>query len=251
MARTSATKWGPPVSREFTLHDALEAAISATMENVHTAMPGRIKEYAGHETRLAVVQPSVRLPMLAGPQLDVPYIHGVPVVFPATKSGSLLFPVEPGDGVLLIFSEVGFGNYMKSSENDVTDSDSMRRHSLADAIAIPGMFSTATIPPFPKGADQTKTLLTNVGGAYVELGDKVRLKNDGSDMYTELKKLWDAIIALRQDLATQFVSVATGVGADATFLANTVAACTTAGTENGAAVPDLVASRTALAEFLK
>lgn len=244
-------KWGPPVSREFTLHDALEAAISATMENVHTALPGRIKEYAGHETRLAVVQPSVRLPMLAGPQLDVPHIHGVPVVFPSTKSGSLLFPVEPGDGVLLIFSEVGFGNFMKSSENDVTDSDSMRRHSLADAIAIPGMFSTATIPPFPKGADQTKTLLTNVGGAYVELGDKVRLKNGASDLYTELDKLWAALIALRQDIASQFGNIATGVGQDATFLGNTVTACTSSSNEQTAAVPGLVASRLALLEFLK
>lgn len=239
------------MSLDATLPEVLDAAIAASLEGVHTVIPGRIKSYSGHKERLAVVQPSVRLPMPSGPMLDIPEIQGVPVVFPSTKAGSLLFPVKPGDGVLILFSEVGIGRYMGAAENDVVDADSMRRHSLADAIAIPGMFNPRTAPALPDGADEDKTLLLSDDGAFVELGDRLKLQNGASNMLAELQKLWDALIALRTELATQFGNIGTGVGFDATFLGNTVAALTDSSNAQTAALPGLTASRLALLEFFK
>lgn len=235
---------------ELTLSDFFDTAISSVLENIHTTIPGRVKSYAGHKTRLAIVQPSIRLPMLAGPSLDVPAIHGVPMVFPSTGSGSLLFPVKPGDGVLIVFSEVGFGKFMASATGDVVDADSVHRHALTDAIAIPGMFSPKALPRLPK-ADLSKTVLSSIDGALLEMGAKIHLKNDVSDLHKELDKIWDALIALRTDLATQFGQIAAGVTGDATFLVGTVAAATAAGLAQTAALPQLTVDKTALGGLLK
>lgn len=89
------------------------------------AFAGRIVSYKGHAKRLATVQPSVRIPTPAGPLLDVPPIIDVPVVFPSTLAGSLLFPVRAGDGVLIIVSEVGIGKWLQSAVDASIDRKSV------------------------------------------------------------------------------------------------------------------------------
>lgn len=235
---------------ELKLVDAIDTAINAVLENVHTCIPGRVKSYGGHAKRVGVVQPSVRLPMLAGPSMDIPAIHGVPFVFPSTASGSLLFPVKKGDGVLIVFSEVGFGKFMASSENDVVDADSAHRHALTDAIAIPGFFSPTAMPKLPV-ADLKKTILSSIDGALLELGAKVHVKNDVTNLHKELDKIWDAIDTLRFDLSQQFAQISAGVTGDASFLVGTSAALLAAGAAQTASRADLAVGKAALGGLLK
>jgi hypothetical protein len=238
------------VKSELTLSDFFDTAISSVLENIHTTIPGRVKSYAGHKTRLAVVQPSIRLPMLAGPSLDVPAIHGVPMVFPSTGSGSLLFPVKAGDGVLIVFSEVGFGKFMASATGDVVDADSVHQHALTDAIAIPGMFSPKALPKLPK-ADLSKTVLSSIDGALLEMGAKIHLKNDVSDLHKEMKKIWDAIDTLRGDLAQQFLQASTCMAGDAGFMFTTVPSLAASAAAQTAARAALAVSKAELGGLLK
>lgn len=127
------------------LTEALDLYLSARLEAVHTVIPGKFLAYEGHQVRRARVQPTVRLELGTGPIVEIPPIDGVPVVFPSAGEASFLFPIKPGDGCLILFSEAGFGKYM-TGRGDVQDPDDQSRFSLTDAIAIPGLWAWTQVP---------------------------------------------------------------------------------------------------------
>ena len=57
----------------------------------------------------------------------------------------LLFPLKKGDGVLILFSETGIGNFLAGT-GQVADADDQTRFSLTDAIAIPGLWTKKNAP---------------------------------------------------------------------------------------------------------
>lgn len=183
------------------LVEVLGAWQAAQMEGMHTCLPGIFISYEGHATRKARVQPAVRLELGTGPILEIPPIDGVPVVFPSSSESSLLFPIKPGDGCLLMFSEAGIGNYL-ASRGVVSDPDDQSRFSLTDAIAIPGLFSWKAVPKTQAPADAT--WLGSSKGASLGLRDRIRLANGSSDLRKEFDALWDRIT----DLYTQMASLA-------------------------------------------
>lgn len=183
------------------LLETLAAWQSAQQEAMHTCMPGIIVSYEGHATRRARVQPAVRLELGTGPIIEIPPIDGVPVVFPSSSESSLLFPLNPGDGCLLLFSEAGIGNYL-AGRGIVSDPDDQSRFSLTDAIAIPGLFPWKKVPRTTAPADAT--WLGSSKGASLGLGERVRMANGSSDLRREFDALWDRIT----DLYTQMASLA-------------------------------------------
>jgi hypothetical protein len=239
------------VRGEFTIAEAVQFLLDARLEDTHTAIPGIVTKYSGHSTRLATVQPAIRLPRTTGADQDIPPIGGVPVVFPSSSAGTLFFPINPGDGVLLVFSEVAMGRYLKSSGHDLADAGSFSRHRLTDAIAIPGLWAPKAAPTYPSDADQNSTVLVSREGALVELGATVGIRNGMTDLHTEMNNLWTDLIQLRTDLAAQFGQLAAGVTGDASFLVGTVAAATAAGLAQTAAIPVLTAHQAQLSELLK
>ena len=56
----------------------------------------------------------------------------------------MLFPINKGDGCLLLFSEVGIGRWM-DARGEIAQDD-LAHHNLTDAIAIPGLFQKSKIP---------------------------------------------------------------------------------------------------------
>lgn len=212
-------------AQEFTVAEAMQFLIDARLEDTHTAIPGIVTKYSGHTTRLATVQPAVRLPATTGPNQDIPPIGGVPVVFPSSAAGTLFFPIKPGDGVLLVFSQVAIGRYLKSSGKDLVDPGTFSRHCLTDAIAIPGLWAPKAAPKYPVSADQNSTVLVSSQGALVELGQKVGIRNDITDLLTEVEKIRTQVSNLRSDLATYFAQLGAAVAGDASFMVGTVAAC--------------------------
>lgn len=239
------------MSGEFAIAEAVQFLLDARLEDTHTAIPGIVTKYSGHSTRLATVQPAIRLPRTTGADQDIPPIGGVPVVFPSSSAGTLFFPIQPGDGVLLVFSEVAMGRYLRSSGRDLADAGSFSRHRLTDAIAIPGLWAPKAAPKYPSDADQNSTVLMSAEGALVELGQVLGLRNQQTDLRTELDKIWADLIQLRTDLAAQFGQLAAGVTGDASFLVGTVAAATAAGLAQTASIPTLTAHQAELTELLK
>ena len=137
-----------------TLPEVIREAIDARLEGVRVAMPGIVQAYDAAK-QSADVLPAVRGSVL---QVDgtltpeaLPVIPDVPVAFPRAGGFFLAFPLAPGDSVLLVFSEVDLNEWRRVGS--VVDPGDARRHTLAGAVAIPGLFpATNPIAPAPNGA---------------------------------------------------------------------------------------------------
>lgn len=195
------------------MSEVMEAAIQAAIEDVHTVIPGRVVSYDGHSKRTASVQPVVRLPMVSGPLIDIAAIDGVPVMFPSTAAGSLLFPLSKGDGVLLLFSEVGIGRFLTSKAGTVSDPGAVGRHALHDAIAIPGLWSLPSVPGVASEVDNGSIALFSASGSVLELGSKLGLRNGSSDLRAEMESIWTAIKGISSHLQTSMQTLATASAA--------------------------------------
>jgi len=108
--------------------------------------------------------------------LDYGRIVDVPVMFPRTKNFHLSYPLEPGDSVLLIFSERSLETFLKGVGKPLAPNDT-RKFSVTDAIAYPGLF------PFSEGAKISS-------GSEMELIFKdTKITSDGTDLSLEAKNL--------------------------------------------------------------
>lgn len=119
---------------------AIETTVLTLLTSVHTSLPGRIETYDFSKQR-ATVKPLIKKKFLDETILELPILTNVPVVFPRTKQSGITFPLERGDGVLLIFSERSLERW-KASGREVEPGDP-RKFDLSDGIAIPGLFSFA------------------------------------------------------------------------------------------------------------
>ncbi len=125
-----------------TFSDALQHFFDSSMQNVHTCIPATIVDY-DFSVQKASVLPSVKITLSDGTVLSQPIISNVPVIFPRSKNASLTFPLEKGDGVLLVFSERCLDNWLASNTDEVEEIIN-RRFDLTDAIAIVGLSSIVT-----------------------------------------------------------------------------------------------------------
>jgi len=105
---------------------------------MHTALPGIVEEYDHLESRVRAT-PVVHKRFKEGGVVEYPPIVSVPVIFPRTKRFRMTFPLEQGDGVLLVFSERSIENWVRSGRASAP-SDT-RKFSITDAMAIPGLFA--------------------------------------------------------------------------------------------------------------
>ena len=83
---------------------AMDLFLSSAMYAVHTSLPARVEKYDA-EKHTATVKPAVSMLMDNGVQIEIPSLMEVPVVFPASKFFDMEFPLDEGDGVLLLFQE--------------------------------------------------------------------------------------------------------------------------------------------------
>lgn len=104
-------------------------------EDMHTALPGEIKRY-DPDKGVAVVLPKAKFTKPDGCTMDFPEITEVPVAFPQSKNVTIAWPIKPGDGCLLVFSEQALDYWMCGNETDTK-----LRFDLTNAIAIPNLVS--------------------------------------------------------------------------------------------------------------
>lgn len=142
----------------------LNTFVGSLLEDVHTALPGRIESYEGHSERKARVKPLVMVRPRVGGAIEIPPIDNVPVVFPSSGAAELIFPLQRGDGCLLIFSEAALGSFLEGT--GATEPETSHRHALTDAICIPGLWSFRSVPAPPPAED---SLYLRYNGAAIEI----------------------------------------------------------------------------------
>lgn len=154
------------------------------LNNIHTILPGQIEAYQGHTERKATVKPLVKLKTINNKLIQINPIDNVPVIFPSANSFNLLFPVNKGDGCLLLFSESPIGNYLNSANEQ--DANDLSRFSLTDCIAIVGLHSFKNVPEAQTsieiGDDYSITLETTLGKIKIETSGNITF-DDGTESF--------------------------------------------------------------------
>ena len=128
-------------------------------------MPGRVVSY-DPSTNRASVQPNGDYKSEDGRKIQYPIIHNVPIQFPMGQGGTagITFPINAGDGCLLVFSETQNDDFLGGNKGDSEDS---RRHSLNDAIAIPGVYAGAA----PSNVSHPGDVCVFKGGTILRISD--------------------------------------------------------------------------------
>lgn len=122
--------------QEFT--QQVEDTIRAAIGEMHTALPGIIMSFDS-EKCIASVKPAGKYTTSEGNRMEYPQLPEVPVVFPYSiaAGAGIVFPVKPGDGCLVVISEVELDEWRSGAEAEGT-----LKYDLTNAICIPGLFKT-------------------------------------------------------------------------------------------------------------
>ncbi len=171
------------------LATAVKKAVIFSLTGVNTCLPGRIEKY-DYAKQKAEVKPLVKKLYVDGTTESLPVIVNVPVGWPKGGGGSLTFPLNKNDGVLLIFSQRSLDTWL-SKGGDAEPGDP-RKFDLSDAIAIPGLF------PFSESgdaADNTSCLLTFKGGKLkIDSTGKIAFGTGSQELLDLFDQLIDALI---------------------------------------------------------
>lgn len=159
---------------------AINQAIMAVIKTMHTALPAIVTKYDPKGPKIEA-KPQIKRLYTDGTVLSIPPIVSVPVIFPRTSRFRLSYPLEAGDGVLLVFSERSLETWLARGE-DVAPQDK-RCYDLSDAIAIPGLWSFGKGSPVGS-ADEfeiefDKFSLTSDGNDFILSNGSATIKTDG------------------------------------------------------------------------
>lgn len=131
------------------------------VNKINTAVAGTIMSYDSATNR-ATVKPIGTVLFEDNRRLPYPDIYNVPVVFPTSRGGTcgITFPLNSGDGCLLVFSQDNMSDFLSGGK-----SDDVRKYQLNDAICIPGLYTGAT----DGMANKSSSLCLFYGGSTVTL----------------------------------------------------------------------------------
>lgn len=170
---------------EPTLAEVIRGAIDGKLIAVHTALPGRVKTY-DRTKQVADIIPVIRGVIFTEddePVLeDLPVIPNVPVGWLRGGGYSLQFPLNPGDHVLLVFSEAATGQWRSTGQT--SEPGDLRRHDLSYPFAIPCCAPDADALD-AIGADE----------AVIDGPTAIRLGGEASAIFVALAAKVDAAIA--------------------------------------------------------
>lgn len=135
------------------------------IDRVHTAVPGEVVSFDASTNR-ASVKPFGKYKATDGRQFPYPVIYNAPVYFPCgrNRNAGMTFPVLPGDGCLIIFSMEQMEDYLSDGKSDSLDP---RKHSLNDAIVLPGLYSNAV----PASSAHPNDVCFFCGSSLLQLND--------------------------------------------------------------------------------
>lgn len=170
------------MSRNPSLAEVVNLATETALETLYVSLPGRVTRYDA-ATQEADVQPipRVRYTAESGEAVveDLPVVPSVPVIFPGGGGFTVTFPISVGDTVLLVFSGASMDKWLTANTDDSLDPETHARHSLADAVAIPGLKNFRR----PRSSAPTDHVRIGIDGADsqgVGLGDALDEYVNGS-----------------------------------------------------------------------
>lgn len=173
-------------------------------------MPGIVQQYYP-SNQTVDVQPSVHSSFTneAGDRVAErhPVLRAIPVIFPGGGGFRCMFPLDPGDHVLIVFSEKSLDKW--DSQGTEVDPGDDRRFALSDAVAIPGL------RPSVSALSNAPTDTLSIGwneGPTIELSDSV-IRLGSLSASDDVVRASDLMNALKGALSDATIAAAiSGVG---------------------------------------
>jgi len=128
--------------------ELLDSVIKRRLFDVRTSMPGVVQSYDA-QTQTAEVTVAMNRSLANGQTLNAIKLPNVRVMFPSSTKYTMRFPLEAGDGVLLVFHERDVDAWRTSGEIGTPATN--RRFSLSDVVAIPGYDADPNVEPLDAG----------------------------------------------------------------------------------------------------
>lgn len=116
------------------LEQLLADAIESQTRDLWTSLPARVTAWSGGTTPKVTVQPFPAT-YLDGEPVALPELGDVPVCYAGGAGGGIVYPLQAGDVVLLVFSSLPVGQFRNSGSEG--DPGEIRHHDLSDAFALP------------------------------------------------------------------------------------------------------------------
>ncbi|ALT58352.1 hypothetical protein phiMK_102 [Pseudomonas phage phiMK] len=128
--------------RRTGLQELLNLHSSTEGSKQYTAIPCVVLRVLDDFRRLSVdVRPVVNDLYKDGTSEEQPEILSVPVIMPGTANTLISFPLNVGDTVLCVFSQRTIDVFKGSATGQPHTPNDLRKFNMADAIAIPGLFT--------------------------------------------------------------------------------------------------------------
>jgi hypothetical protein len=206
---------------------AIRRLVESVLDDVHTAMPGRIEAY-DYTKQKAEVTPLVKRRYTDGTEEAFPRIVNVPVVLPRSATASLTFPIEKGDTGLLVFNERSLDRWL--SKGGLTEAALLRKFDLSDVVFIPGMYPFTESSPAQNNDDlqlalnaTTLTFKKN-GDVILNGGNTITIKANGDIELGAgvLQKLMNKAAMDAFNLHTHLVAATPSTGATIATLVPTI-----------------------------
>lgn len=110
--------------------------------NLRCCIPGIIQSY-NKATNTAEIQPAIREEIVnednSVSYVNLPLLINVPILFPMCLNGGVTLPLQQGDEVLVLFSDLSYDNFWV--HGNIQNPIEVRRHDLSDGLAIPTAIS--------------------------------------------------------------------------------------------------------------
>lgn len=229
--------------------EVLQSWLHQARLEIHTALPARIDRYDAAAGTVDVTPLlRVQVPQSDGSNgmEDLPRIYNVPVCFPRATRWALTFSLAPGETVMLVFGESDVSRWWAQGSADVMSPGDLARHSLAHAMAVPGLFPRASTlqNPAPAAAVGDATSALVLGD---DQGTRLTIRGDGT---LEVTQGGQAVVTVDRDgtvhlggaSADRFVALAELVDANFQALATAIAAAPVVAQDGGAALKTGLAS---------
>lgn len=196
---------------DITLGEVINGLFESNASRMNTCMPATIVRVREASGAFIDVQPAIHLWSEDGETLQRAPILNVPVVFPISSTGGLQFELNPGDPILLIFSQRGLDVWKKGKGMPEAPIDG-RMFDPRDCFAIPSPFPIASTPAMPSKHTNSHSkndvvLVHNIGKPNEV---EIRLKKNG-DVYIKTTG------EIKVDASTAVVNATTTINGNTTI----------------------------------
>jgi hypothetical protein len=106
----------------------------------YTSIPAIVQSYNSIKQTVNV-KVATETPTYFGDNIPAADLEDVPVMFPQGSDWVIAGTLEAGDAVLLVVPHYGIEEYLQGPKRKEGKPQSVRRHDLNEAVALPGMFT--------------------------------------------------------------------------------------------------------------